>query len=198
MTNYALKVPQANSAAIVEIDTSAWSAEFITYMLEYAWGVRMQRCTASVEEADRPEKRQETWDAMRDGEMPESGGGGGKRLSTEDAGWIAFFNSKDSNVKFKGQVANGKNLDAYMSTFCNNAVQPQVRAFFLAQKMDTQAQIAWRKEQLPALIAKKRPAILAEAEQDTSPGKPGWYIAQERTKREPKQAEQATSIDLFE
>lgn len=196
--NYNLQIPKANETAILEnIDTSSWSDEFVSYMLKYAWGVRMQRSTASVEPKDQLKKRQEVWDSMKVGEVPEMGSGGGARLSPESAGWVAYFTSKDSLVRFKGEVCNGKNLLKYKMSYVEKVMQDQVREFFIAEKMTVEAQIAWRKEELPDLLKQASPEVLKEAEAGTEAGSPGWYIEKERIKAMPKATEAKTKIKLF-
>lgn len=173
-----------------EQNITKWTPEFVSYMLAYAHGVRMQRCTASAKDPDAA--RQAMFDSMAAGEVP-SGGGGGPRLSVEDAGMIAFFNSKGSPVKFVKQSCNGKNLEQYVASFVQKAIWPSVRAAIA--NLDKDAQMRFHKEKLPAIVAANTEKVLAVAQAD--PNGMGGFIEAERMKRDGKKPEQfAVDIEI--
>ncbi len=63
------------------VNTEGWSPAFIEYMLAYAWGVRMQRCTASAKD---PEKAlDDMFAAQVAGKVPSAGGGRGPSLDED-------------------------------------------------------------------------------------------------------------------
>jgi hypothetical protein len=171
-----------NNAAgnAVELNITGWTPEFITYGLAYFHGVRMQRCTASAEKADWTKVRQAMFDSMAAGEMPSGGGGGGPRLSVEDAGMIAYFNSKGSPVRISKQVANGKNLAEYVAIFVQKAIWPSVAKAIAP--MDKAAQIEFHKTKLPQLVHDNTAKVLAVAQKDKTGM--GSFIEAERKKRE--------------
>ena len=72
---------QDPNGKLVDVSTAAWSADFWDYMLCYAWGVRMQRSTASAKDAQKA--KQAVYDGMVKGEIPERGPSG-PRGSDED------------------------------------------------------------------------------------------------------------------
>lgn len=144
------------------LDITEWSNEFRAYMMAYAHGVRMQRCTANAEPAKHAETRQAMFDSMARGEMPASGGGGGPRMTVEEAAWVAYFNAKASTVKFDKEKCNGKSLDKYLDTFTRKAIWPSVAKAL--SPMTKEQQVKFHKETLPGLITKHRPAVVAQAE----------------------------------
>ena len=173
-----------------EQNITKWSPEFVAYMLAYAHGVRMQRCTASAKDHD--VARQAMFDSMAAGEVP-SGGGGGPRLSVEDAGMIAYFNSKGSPVKFAKQTCNGKNLEQYIASFVQKAIWPSVRAAIA--KLSKEDQVAFHKEKLPGLITANTEKVLTIAQADLNGM--GGFIEAERMKRDGKKPESfAVEIEI--
>jgi hypothetical protein len=191
-----MKTLNVNNAAgtQVEINIESWSEEFVAYMLAYAHGVRMQRCTASADKADWTKVRQTMFDSMSAGEMPSSGGGRGPSMTVEEAGWVAYFNAKDTPVKFDKEKATKATLDKYLDALTRKAIWPGV-AKFLAGK-SKEEQITFHKEKLPALIAKHRPGMIATEEARTEDGSPGWYINAERVKRSGKIEKKVTEIEI--
>jgi hypothetical protein len=190
-----MKTLNVNNAAgtQVEINIENWSPEFVAYMLAYAHGVRMQRCTASAEKADWAKVRQAMFDSMAAGEMPSGGGGGGPRLSVEDAGMIAYFNSKGSPVKISKQICNGKNLAEYVAIFVQKAIWPSVAKAISG--MDKAAQVEFHKVKLPGIVAANTEKVLAVAQKD--PNGMGSFIEAERKKREgTKDTQFAVEIEI--
>lgn len=177
------------------IDISDWSPEFIAYGLAYFHGVRMQRCTASVEKAKFLSTRQAMFDSMKAGEMPSGGGGGGPRLSIEDAAMIAYFNAKGSPVKFAKQTCNGKNLDQYVAAFVQKAIWPSVSKAI--STLDKEAQVAFHKEKLPKLVKDNTEKVLAVAMKDKK-GLGGFVEAETRKREGTKETafQVEISIDL--
>jgi hypothetical protein len=171
-----------NNAAgnAVELNITGWTPEFIAYGLAYFHGVRMQRCTASVEKVDFVKTRQAMFDSMAAGEIPSGGGGGGPRLSIEDAGMIAYFNSKGSPVRIAKQVANGKNLDQYIASFVQKAIWPSVAKAISGMPKDEQ--IVFHKTKLPELVKTNTAKVLAVAQKDKTGM--GAFIEAETKKRE--------------
>lgn len=167
------------AGASVELDITSWTPEFIAYGLAYFHGVRMQRCTASAEKADWAKVRQAMYDSMAAGELPSGGGGGGPRLSIEDAGMIAYFNSKGSPVKIAKQVANGKNLEQYIAIFVQKAIWPSVAKAI--GSMTKEEQVAFHKEKLPGLVEANTEKVLGIAQKD--PNGMGGFIEAETKKR---------------
>jgi hypothetical protein len=151
----------------------------------------MQRCTASAEKADWTKVRQAMFDSMAAGEMPSGGGGGGPRLSAEDAGMIQFFNSKGSPVKISKQICNGKNLAEYVAIFVQKAIWPSVAKAISG--MDKAAQIEFHKTKLPQLVRDNTAKVLAVAQKD--PNGMGSFIEAERKKREGTK-ETGFSVDI--
>ena len=96
---------------------------------------------------------------------------GGARLSVETAGWIEYYKSKGSSVRFKGKTPNGTNLDEYHDVFVKNAIWPSVRDYL--QGMDKEAQRNFHHDELPGLIAKHKPNVLKQAQDDTRTMAPG-------------------------
>jgi hypothetical protein len=107
---------------------------------------------------------------------------GGARLSIETAGWIEYYKSKHSAVKFKGKTPNGTNIDEYHTAFVKNAIWPSVRNHIATMTQDDQRN--WVKSELPNVIAKHKSNVLAKAEADTRTNQPGDFIEIERKKRE--------------
>ena len=178
----------------VEQSIELWSPEFVAYMLAYAHGVRMQRCTASADKADFTKVRQAMYDSMAAGELPSGGGGRGPSMTVEEAGWVAYFNAKDTPVKFDKEKANSKNLGQYLDALTKKAIWPGVAKFLVGKTKDEQ--ITFHKEKLPALIAKHRPGMIATEEARTEDGSPGWYINAERVKRSGKVEKKVTEIEI--
>lgn len=85
----------------VAVDTQTWTSDFVEYMTIYAWGVRMQRSTASAK--DSAKALRDMFDSMKRGEVPE-GGGRGPSLSEEDEALLAYFNL---GLKTKDQTKTG-------------------------------------------------------------------------------------------
>ena len=117
------------------------------------------------------------------GEVP-SGGVRGSRLSIEDAGWVEYFKSKDSPVKFKGKTCNGKTLDEYLAALTKKAIQGSIRAKL--EGLDKEAQVTFHLDKVPKMIAKALPVLKAREEALTQKGTPGWFIQVERDKRSGK------------
>lgn len=176
--NDTIQVNNANGSA-VEQDITSWSPEFIAYLLAYAHGVRMQRCTASVDKDKFVSTRQAMFDSMAAGELPSGGGGGGPRLSVEDAGMIAYFNSKGSPVKFAKQTCNGKNLEQYVASFVQKAIWPSVSKAISG--MTKEQQVTFHKDKLPQLVKDNTVKVLAVAQKD--PKGMGAFIEAETRKR---------------
>ena len=166
----------------------------MAYLLAYAHGVRMQRCTASAEKADHLKVRQAMFDSMAAGGVPSGGGGGGgPRTSVEDAGMIAYFNSKGSPVKFTKERCNSKNLDKYQLVFVRKAIWPSIAKVLAG--LDKQAQIKFHNERLPGILAANREKVLGLASQD--PNGIGGFIEAERMKRDGKKPEAfAVEVDI--
>ncbi len=186
---------QVNNAtgASVELDINSWTPEFVVYMLAYAHGVRMQRCTASVEKDKFVSTRQAMFDSMAKGEVPSGGGGGGPRLSVEDAGMIAYFNSKGSPIKFAKQTCNGKNLPEYIRAFVQKAIWPSVSKAISG--MDKEQQVAFHKDKLPEIVKTHTAQVLAVAQKD--PKGMGGFIEAETRKREgTKDTQFAVEIEI--
>jgi hypothetical protein len=166
----------------VELNIANWTPEMVAYMIAYAHGVRMQRCTASVDKADFVKTRQAMFDSMAAGELPSGGGGGGPRQTIEETGRVAFYNSK-GGIKVKGQTCNGKNLAEYDSLFTRKAIWDDLRE--MMQGMDDTAQRDFIKNDVPGYVADNLENVLAIAMKDTRPGFMGDYIESERRKRNP-------------
>ena len=97
------------------VATKDWGQEFLAYMVAYAWGVRMQRCTASAE--DKAKALHNMFAAQVAGTVPSAGGGGGgAHQSPEKKGWIAFF--KSLGHKEGGKAVNGKTVRRAQETLC--------------------------------------------------------------------------------
>ena len=184
-----------NNAAgnAVELNITGWTPEFIAYGLAYFHGVRMQRCTASADKADWTKVRQAMFDSMAAGEMPSGGGGGGPRLSVEDAGMIAFFNSKGSPVRISKQVANGKNLHEYVAIFVQKAIWPSVAKAISG--MDKAAQIEFHKNKLPQLVHDNTAKVLAVAQKDLN-GMGGFIEAETKKRAGTKDTQFAVEIEI--
>lgn len=178
----------------VELDISGWTPEFVAYGLAYFHGVRMQRCTASADKADFTKVRQAMFDSMAKGEMPSSGGGRGPSMTVEEAGWVAYFNAKDSPVKFDKEKCAKVTLDKFWDALTRKAIWPGVAKFLAGKSKDEQ--IAFHKEKLPMLILKHRPGMIATEESRTEDGSPGWYINAERVKRSGKTEKKVTEIEI--
>lgn len=114
-----------------------------------------------------------------EGQIP-SGGGGGPRMSIEDAGMVAFFNSKGSPVKFTKTTCNKKNLDQYIRAFVQKAIWPSVAKAIA--NLDKNVQVAFHKDKLPQLVKDNTEKVLAIAQKD--PKGMGAFIDAERKKRE--------------
>ena len=166
----------------VEQDITGWTPEFIAYGLAYMHGVRMQRCTASADKADWTKVRQAMFDSMAAGEVPSGGGGGGPRQTIEEAGRVAYYNSK-GGIKVKGQACNGKNLAEYDALFTRKAIWDELRDMMVG--MDEAAQREFVKNDVPGYVADNMENVLAIAQKDTRPGFMGDYIESERRKRNP-------------
>ena len=122
------------------------------------------------------------------------GGGRGPSSTVEEAGWVAYFNAKDTPVRFDKEKATKATLDKYLDALTRKAIWPGV-AKFLAGK-SKEEQITFHKEKLPALIAKHRPGMIATEEARTEDGSPGWYINAERVKRSGKIEKKVTEIEI--
>lgn len=190
--NDTLQVNDAKGAA-VELDISSWPPEFVAYMLAYAHGVRMQRCTASVEKDKFVSTRQAMYNSMAKGEMPSGGGGGGPRLSVENAGMVAYFNSKGSPVKFAKQTCNGKNLDQYVAAFVQKAIWPSVSKAISG--MDKEQQVTFHKEKLPEIVKTHTAQVLAIAQKDKS-GMGGFIAAETRKRNNTKDTGFVVEIEI--
>ena len=105
--------------------------------------------------------------------------GGGARLTVEIAGWIEFFNAKNSPIKFKGEKANGKNLIKYQDAFVSKAIWPSVRSAI--KDLSHADQVEFHKNRLPELVQKHKPEVIARAEADKSGV--GAFIDAEKQKR---------------
>lgn len=163
--------------------TANWTDEFVLNMMLH--GIKQRRTDrfSVVKSADGTAKAQEALaelDAkLIAGELP-SGGGGGPRLSIEDAGQIAFFNSKGTPVKLAKQICNGKNLSEYQAIFVQKAIWPSVAKAIAG--LDKQAQIEFHKNKLPGLVKQHTATVLQAAMFDM--GGMGAFIEAERKKRE--------------
>lgn len=175
--------------------TAAWSEEFLLNMALH--GMKQRRTdkysvikSEYKEDTDKGigkaiEALAELDKSFIEGEIPSGGGGGGPRLSVEDAGMIAFFNSKGSPIKFAKQTANGKNLDQYIKAFVQKAIWPSVSKAIAS--LDKQAQIAFHKEKMPELVKANTDKVLEIALADSSGI--GGFIEAERMKRDGKKPE---------
>jgi hypothetical protein len=171
-----------NNAAgnAVELNITGWTPEFIAYGLAYFHGVRMQRCTASAEKVDWTKVRQAMFDSMAAGEMP-SGGGGGPQQTPEKAGRIAYYNSKGSGVKVKGQVCTGKNLAEYDALFTKKAIWDELRE--MMQGMSEAEQRKFITDDVPGHVQDNLENVLSIAMADTKPAMMGDFIESEKRKR---------------
>jgi hypothetical protein len=109
-------------------------------------------------------------------------GGGGRSLSVEVAGWIAYYKSKGSVAKLKGTIPNGANIDEFHTIFVKRAIWPSIRAHL--STMSESDQRNWIKTKLPEVIETHKETVLKQAEADTRPNQPGDFIAIERKIRE--------------
>lgn len=82
----------------VEVSTAGWSADFWAYMLAYAWGVRLQRSTASAK--DPAKAKAEVYAGMVKGEIPERGPSG-PRIDAEGRADVAWFATVGRKVAAK-------------------------------------------------------------------------------------------------
>jgi hypothetical protein len=89
---------QDPNGKLVDVSTAAWSADFWDYMLCYAWGVRMQRSTASAKDAQKA--KQTIYDGMVKGEIPERGPSG-PRIDAEGRADVAWFATVGRKVAAK-------------------------------------------------------------------------------------------------
>jgi hypothetical protein len=85
-----------------------WSSAFVQYMIEYAWGVRFQRSTASAKDADKA--KMAVVEDMEHGRIP-TRGATGSRLDNDDEAdhqWLAEIgfkgNKKDLDERWKSLV----------------------------------------------------------------------------------------------
>lgn len=121
--------------------------------------------------------------------------GGGSRLSPETKGWITYFNSKGSLVKFKSQACNGTNLDKYQLALTKKAIWPSIKAHL--QTLDESAQREFHQTKLPELLEKHKTQVLEKYEQDMSKGSGvGWFIQQEIAKQFGKPTNNTLTIDI--
>jgi len=132
-----------------------------------------------------------------EGNWPTGGGGGGARLTPETAGWIEYFKSKDSPVKFKGKVPSRNTLDEYLAALTKKAIWGHIQAQI--KGMDKNAQIEFHKTEVPKLIEKAMPKLREREEALKAKGTPGWFIQVERDKRAGKKSDdgmQVAPLDL--
>ena len=169
--------------------TSAWAEEFVLNMMLH--GIKQRRTDrfSVVKSTDGVTK---AIDALAEldakliaGELPAGGGGGGPRLSVEDAGQIAYFNSKGTPVKIAKQICNGKNLSEYQAIFVQKAIWPSVAKAISG--LDKAAQIEFHKNKLPGIVAANKAKVLAVAMND--PKGMGEFIEAEKRKRDGAKAE---------
>ena len=114
-----------------------------------------------------------------DGQIPQGGSGGSSKLTAETAGWIAYFKSKGSPIKFKGETPNGKNLEKYQDAFTKKAIWPSIQKVLTT--MTKPDQVDFHKTKLPGLIEKHKPAVIKAAEADQNGV--GQFIEAEKMKR---------------
>lgn len=169
--------------------TDEWTAEFVLNMMLH--GIKQRRTDrfSVVKSNDGLSKAVEALaelDAkLIAGELPTGGGGGGPRLSAEDAGMIAYFNSKGSPVKLAKQVCNGKNLPDYQAIFVQKAIWPSVAK--VISTMNKEEQITFHKTKLPQIVHDNTAKVLAIAMKD--PKGMGEFIEAENRKRDGTKAE---------
>jgi hypothetical protein len=177
------------------MSTANWTEEFLLNMMLH--GIKQRRTDrfSVVKSNDGISKATEALAALDAsllaGELPSGGGGGGPRLSIEDAGMIQFFNSKGSPVRISKQVANGKNLSDYIAIFVQKAIWPSVAKAISGMPKDEQ--IAFHKTKLPQLVRDNTAKVLAVAQKD--PNGMGSFIEAERKKREGTK-ETGFSVDI--
>jgi hypothetical protein len=164
-----------------ELNITGWSPEFIAYGLAYFHGVKMQRCTASVDEDKHLEARQAMFESMAKGEMPHGGRGGGLKLSDEVAGRIAYYNRKGSECRIKGQIANGKNIDAYDVIFVRKAIWDDLRE--MMKEMTEPEQREFVRDEIPQIVKDSTESVLDDAMKDIRPGFMGDFVESEKRKR---------------
>lgn len=181
------------------MSTANWTDEFVLNMMLH--GIKQRRTDrfSVVKSNDGLTKAVEalaTLDAsLIAGELPTGGGGGGPRLSIEDAGMIAYFNSKGSPVKFNKEKCNGKNLAKFQDSFVQKAIQPSIRQAMLAAKMDRAAQDAFHKDKLPGIIAANRDKVLQVAMKDKD-GMGAFIEAERKMRGESKDVAFAVEIEI--
>jgi len=169
------------SGKATELNIAGWSPEFTAYMLAYAHGVRMQRCTANVDKDKHLETRQACFESMAKGEMPSKGGGGGAKLSDEVAGRIAYYNRKGSECRIKGQVANGKNVETYDAIFVRKAIWDDLRE--MMKEMPEPKQREFVRDEIPQIVKDSMESVLDDAMKDIRPGFMGDFVESEKRKR---------------
>jgi hypothetical protein len=112
-----------------------------------------------------------------------TGGGGGPRMTIEEAGRVAYYNSK-GGIKIKGQTCNGKNLADYDRIFVKNAIWDDLRDLQAALP-DEASRRKFLTDDVPGYVQDNMENVLAIAQKDTRPGFMGDYIESERRKRNP-------------
>ena len=168
-----------------ELSTAKWSADFLIEAALH--GLKQRRSdkfsvTKSADGLDKAiEQLAELDKAIEAGTIPTGGGGGGSRLTAEEAGWIEYFKAKESPVKFKGKTPNGKTLDDYMRALTKRAIYGAIKSKM--EGLDEQEQIEFHKTQVPLMIDKALPILRKREEALTAKGTPGWFIQVEKDKR---------------
>jgi hypothetical protein len=113
--------------------------------------------------------------------MPSGGGGGGPQQTPEKAGRIAYYNSKGSGVKVKGQVCTGKNLAEYDALFTKKAIWDDLRE--MMQGMSEAEQRKFITDDVPGYVQDNLENVLSIAMADTKPARMGDFIESEKRKR---------------
>ena len=138
-----------------DVSTATWTSAFVAYLIEYAWDVRMQRCTASADtEAKKSEARAKMFESMCRGEVPEGGGGGGPRLSPEQRGWLKWVNGASGYKSGDKKPVNGQTLARAQDYLCRQALlKGGVKPAEIEVKVKTNLQpwIAFMEQNEPAL-----------------------------------------------
>jgi hypothetical protein len=203
MTNITLNLPETilvggPAGHDKPMATAAWTAEFVLDMALH--GLKQRRTDrfsvvkSGKGEAEALEALAELDARLIAGEIPAGGGGGGARLTAEEAGWVEYFKSKDSPVKFKGETPNGKSLQKYLEALTKKAIQGSIRAKL--EGLDKNDQVKFHLEEVPAMIAKALPILKAREEALTGKGTPGWFIQVEKDKRNGKQTQDSIVAPL--
>jgi hypothetical protein len=105
-------------AKMTGVSTQQWDDDFVAYMVAYAWGVRMQRCTASAK--DHAKALREMFASMCDGETGNADGSRGPRQDPVTKAWVLYFNTQ--GVKVGGKAVSGNNLERAQEGMCREDI----------------------------------------------------------------------------